>query len=149
LTYDFQAIVLDTVMGKRNPELGGSSELVTIIGLNHYLDDAIPPFHILLEETQQRWPDKPLWVTETSGPPRRFKQVEWFWWILEELLLAQLNGINVPVLTWAPVFSMFDWVDDTMQLLHGVWKMDEQYNRVPNGFMPEAIQMARKRGYLK
>ena len=149
LTYDYQAIVLDTVMGKRNPELGGSSELVTIIGLNHYLDDAIPPFHILLEETRQRWPDKPLWVTETSGPPRRFKQVEWFWWILEELLLAQLNGIDVPVLTWAPVFSMFDWVDDTMQLLHGVWKMDEHYNRVPNGFMPEAIKMARERGYLK
>jgi len=148
-TADYQAQVLDTVMGKRHPELGGSSELVTIIGLNHYLDDSIPPFHMLLEETRDRWPDKPFWVTETSGPPQRFKQVEWFWWVLDELLLAQLNGIDVRVLTWAPVFSMFHWRDDERQLLHGIWKMDKEYNRVPNGFILEAIHMARARGYLK
>ena len=149
LTYDHQALVLDTVMGKLHPELGGSDELVTIIGLNHYLDDSVPPFHILLEETKQRWPNKPLWLTETSGPPHRYKQVEWFWWILEELLIAQMNGVDVPVLTWAPAFSMFDWINDTKQLHHGIWKLDDQHNRVPNGFMLEAIQMARARGYLK
>ena len=45
--------------------------------------------------------------------------------------------------------SMFDWIDETMQHPHGIWKMDEHYNRVPNGFMPEAIKLARERGYLK
>jgi hypothetical protein len=149
LTYDKQAEVIDTVMGKLNPELGGSPELVTIIGLNHYNDDEIPPFHILLEETVARWPDKPLWLTETSGPPHRFRQVEWFWWVIDEMLLAQLNGIDVPVLTWAPAMSMFDWIDETMQHPHGIWVMDKDYNRVPNGFMPEAIALARQRGYLK
>lgn len=147
--YDQQALVWDIVTGKQNPELGGRDELVTIIGMNHYLDSSIPPFHILLEQTRERWPDKPLWITETSGPPNRFKQVEWFWWILAELQLAQLRGIDVPVLTWAPIFSMFHWLDDTRQLHHGVWIMDEDYNRIPNGYMLEAVALARERGYLK
>jgi hypothetical protein len=145
---DDQAAVLDTVLGLRDPELGGSSELVTIIGLNHYRDSTLPPFHRLLIDAQKRWPTKQLWVTETSGPPTGWQQAEWFWWMLAETRLAALSGVNVPVFTWAPAISMYDWVDETLQLHNGIWIIDEDGKRLPNGKIMQAIQLARAYGYL-
>lgn len=148
LAEDDQAAVLDTVLGLRNPELGGCSELVTIIGLNHYRDSTLPPFHRLLINAQKRWPTKQLWVTETSGPPTGWKQAEWFWWMLAETRLAAISGVNVPVFTWAPAISMYDWVDETLQLHNGIWIIDEDGKRLPNGKVVQAIELARRYGYL-
>lgn len=146
---DDQAAVLDTVMGLRDPELGGAPELVSIIGLNHYRDSTLPPFHRLILNARDRWPDKHLWFTETSGPPTGL-QTEWFWWMLAETRLANMQGAGIDVFTWAPILSMYDWEDETLQLLNGVWKTDEATGRrVPNGLMPEAIQLARELGYLR
>ncbi|HSJ86523.1 MAG TPA: beta-galactosidase, partial [Anaerolineales bacterium] len=111
---DDQAAVLDIVMGRCDPELGGCSDLVTIIGLNHYRDSTLPPFHQLLLNAQKRWPSKSLWVTETSGPPTGWQQAEWFWWMLAETRLAVLGGANIDVFTWAPAISMYDWVEETL-----------------------------------
>lgn len=143
-----QAAVLDTVMGLRDPELGGSPELVTIVGLNHYRDSTLPPFHRLLMNAQKRWPTKQLWVTETSGPPTGWQQAEWFWWMLAETRLAALSGVNVPVFTWAPAISMYDWVDETLQLQNGIWLLDKDGKRLPNGKIVQAIELARQYGYL-
>ena len=143
-----QAAVLDTVLGLRDPELGGCSDLVTIIGLNHYRDSTLPPFHRLLMNAQKRWPTKQLWVTETSGPPTGWQQAEWFWWMLAETRLAAMSGVNVPVFTWAPVISMYDWVDETLQLHNGIWIIDEEGQRLPNGKILQAIELARQYGYL-
>lgn len=145
---DDQAAVLDTVLGLRDPELGGCSELVTIIGLNHYRDSTLPPFHRLLMNAQKRWPTKQLWVTETSGPPTGWQQAEWFWWMLAETRLAAMSGVNVPVFTWAPVISMYDWVDETQQLHNGIWIIDENGQRLSNGKILQAIDLARQYGYL-
>jgi hypothetical protein len=143
-----QAAVLDTVLGLRDPELGGCDELVTIIGLNHYRDSTLPPFHRLLMNAQKRWPTKQLWITETSGPPTGWKQAEWFWWMLAEARLAAMSGINIPVFTWAPAISMYDWVDEKVQLHNGIWIIDENGQRLPNGKMLEAIELARQYGYI-
>ena len=145
---DDQAAVLDMVLGLRDPDLGGCSDLVTIIGLNHYRDSTLPPFHRLLINAQKRWPTKQLWVTETSGPPTGWQQAEWFWWMLAETRLAALSGVNVPVFTWAPAISMYDWVDETQQLHNGIWIIDEDGKRLPNGKIVQAIQLAREYGYL-
>jgi hypothetical protein len=146
---DKQAAIIDTVLGLRDPELGGSDQLVTMIGLNHYRDSTLPPFHKLIVNAQKRWPNKELWITETSGPPRGWKQSEWLWWMLAETRLAMLEGVHIPVFTWAPVISMYDWVDETVQLHNGVWAIDERDgSRVPNGNMLEAIALARSYGYL-
>ena len=93
ISEDHQAAVLDTVLGLRDPELGGCDDLVSIIGLNHYRDSTLPPFHRLLIHAQKRWPAKRLWITETSGPPKGWQQAEWFWWMLAEARLAAMSGI--------------------------------------------------------
>ena len=145
---DDQAAVLDMVLGLRDPELGGCSDLVTIIGLNHYRDSTLPPFHRLLINAQKHWPSKQLWVTETSGPPTGWQQAEWFWWMLAETRLAAMSGVNIPVFTWAPVISMYDWVDETLQLHNGIWIIDENGRRLPNGKIVQAIDLARQYGYI-
>lgn len=145
---DAQAAVLDTVLGLREPELGGCNDLVTIIGLNHYRDSTLPPFHRLLVNAQQRWPTKPLWVTETSGPPTGWQQAEWFWWMLAETRLARMSGASIDVFTWAPAISMYDWVDETLQLENGIWVIGENGQRLPNGKMLDAIALARQYGYI-
>lgn len=145
---DEQAAILDTVMGLRHPELGGSSELVSVIGLNHYRDSTLPPFHKLIIRAHERWQDKPLWITETSGPPRGWQQTEWFWWMLAECRLAQMSGVELPVFTWAPAISMYDWVHEHRQLHNGIWKIAPDGTRVPNALMPEAIALARSYGYI-
>jgi hypothetical protein len=145
---DDQAAVLDTVLGLRDPELGGCTDLVTIIGLNHYRDSTLPPFHRLLMNAQKRWPTKQLWVTETSGPPTGWQQTEWFWWMLAETRLAAMAGANIAVFTWAPAISMYDWVDEDQQLHNGIWIIDENGQRIPNGKMLQAIELARQYGYI-
>ena len=145
---DEQAAVLDMVLGLRDPELGGCPELVTIIGLNHYRDSTLPPFHRLLLNAQKRWPTKQIWVTETSGPPTGWQQAEWFWWMLAETRLAALSGVDIPVFTWAPAISMYDWVDESRQLHNGIWVIDDHGGRQPNGKMLQAIELARQYGYI-
>jgi hypothetical protein len=145
---DSQAAVLDTVLGLRDPQLGGCNELVTVVGLNHYRDSTLPPFHRLLMNARKRWPTKELWVTETSGPPKGWQQTEWFWWMLAETRLANMSGANVTVFTWAPAISMYDWVNEKQQLHNGIWVIDKNGQRIPNGNMLEAIDLARQYEYI-
>ncbi len=146
---DEQAAILDMVMGLRSPELGGTTELVSVVGLNHYRDSTLPPLHRLFHNARQRWADKPLWFTETSGPPEGWQQNEWFWWMLAETRLANLSGVDIPVFTWAPAISMYDWEDETKHLPNGIWKLTSDGTRIPNDNMIEAIKLAREYGYLK
>ncbi|MCA0458126.1 MAG: glycoside hydrolase family 5 protein [Chloroflexi bacterium] len=146
---DHQAAVIDTVLGLRDADLGGSSDLIDIIGLNHYRDSTLPPLHKLFLNAKTRWPDKPLWFTETSGPPVGWQQTEWFWWMLAETRLANNEGADISAFTWAPAISMYDWVDETLHLANGIWILEADGKRVPNGKMPEAIALARSYGYIK
>jgi hypothetical protein len=145
---DTQAAVLDTVMGLRDADLGGTPELVTVVGLNHYRDSTIPPFHQRLLDAKKRWTEKPLWFTETSGPPTGWQQTEWFWWMLAETRLANLAGAKIPVFTWAPAISMYDWFDEKKHLKNGIWVIEQDGRRTPNSKMLEAIDLARQYGYL-
>ncbi len=145
---DQQAAVIDAVLGRREPDLGGADALISIIGLNHYRDSTLPPLHKLLLNAQARWPDKPLWLTETSGPPVGWQQEEWFWWMLAETRLANLQGAAVDAFTWAPAMSMYDWVDETLPLPNGIWRLGEHDERIPNGNMLQAIALARDYGYI-
>ncbi len=146
---DAQAAIIDTVIGRRDPELGGNPRYATVIGLNHYRDSTLPPLHQLLLNARKRWQDFPLWLTETSGPPRGWQQTEWFWWMLAEVRIANAEGANIPVFTWAPTISMYDWVDENKHLANGIWVIGKNGERKPNGKMLEALALARKLGYLR
>jgi hypothetical protein len=147
-TEDQHAMTFDTVLGRRFPELGGSEDLIDVIGLNHYRDTTIPPFHKLLLNARKRYPTKAIWLAETSGPPEGWQQTEWFWWMLAETRLANFEGANIDVFTWAPIISMYDWFEPERQLANGAWIIGENGERIPNGKMPEAINLARSYGYL-
>lgn len=149
ITEDHQAALLDMVMGLREPELGGTSELVSVVGLNHYRDSTLPPLHRLFLNARNRWPDKPIWFTETSGPPEGWQQSEWFWWMLAETRLANMQGADIPVFTWAPALSMYDWEDETKHLPNGIYRIEPDGSRVPNDFMLQAIELAREYGYIR
>jgi hypothetical protein len=69
--------------------------------------------------------------------------------MLAETRLANLAGADAPVFTWAPTISMYDWVDETRQLANGIWVVNEDGSRSPNGTIVEAIALAREYGYLK
>lgn len=145
---DHQAAVIDTVLGLRDPHLGGQDDLINVIGLNHYRDSTLPPFHRLIMNARRRWPNKELWLTETSGPPRGWDQAEWFWWMMAETRLANMEGAGVSAFTWAPIISMYDWVDERIQLHNGFWKIGANGERIPNGHALEALALAREYGYL-
>ena len=102
-----------------------------------------------LLRARQHWSDKPLWLTETSGPPKGWRQSEWFWWMMAEVNLARLLGVDIPVFTWAPVISMFDWVHETRPIRNGVWKLTPEGDRIPNDYMLLALQLAREYGYIR
>jgi hypothetical protein len=145
---DNQAAVIDTVMGLRDPQLGGEDRLVSVIGLNHYRDSTLPPFHRLILNAARRWAHKPLWITETSGPPIGWQQAEWFWWMMSETRLANIAGAHTAVFTWAPAISMYDWIDERVQLHNGIWIIGDDGARIPNGRMIDAIALAREYAYL-
>ncbi|MBX3062705.1 MAG: beta-galactosidase [Anaerolineae bacterium] len=145
---DKQAAVIDTVLGRRDSELGGRSALITAIGLNHYRDSTLPPFHILIQNAFRRWSDKPIWFTETSGPPIGWQQCEWFWWMLAEVRLAAYQGAPMPVFTWAPAISMYDWVQEERQLHNGIWRIGDQGERLADERMIASINLARQYGYI-
>jgi hypothetical protein len=44
---------------------------------------------------------------------------------------------------------MYDWVDETCHLANGIWMIESDGRRVPNGKMIDAIQLARSYGYLR
>ena len=68
--------------------------------------------------------------------------------MLAETRLGALNGANVSVFTWAPAISMYDWIDEKQQLQNGIWIIDDNGQRLPNGKVLQAIELARQYGYL-
>ena len=66
----------------------------------------------------------------------------------EGVPLASLSGVDVPVFTWAPAISMYDWVREERQLHNGIWFIDPDGTRSPNELMIESIKLAREYGYL-
>ena len=43
---------------------------------------------------------------------------------------------------------MYDWVDEEQQLHNGIWIIDKNGKRLPNGKILQAIDLARQYGYL-
>ncbi len=119
---------LDMLLGRLYPELGGSPELVDLIGLNSYpanqwihhseherrrtLEPADPefiPLRQLLTEVWRRY-ELPVVLSETGteGSARS----AWLRWVAYEALAARAAGVQLQGICLYPVLDHPGWVDD-------------------------------------
>jgi beta-glucosidase/6-phospho-beta-glucosidase/beta-galactosidase len=148
----------EMIAGRRAPELGGSEDILDILGVNYYhsnqwqygngrlrwednpRDSRWIPFDRCLETVWQRY-RRPLFVSETShfGAGRAK-------WILEiggKVHDALCRGIPVQGLCVYPIFDRYDWEDKTHWHNSGLWDLVQTphgLERVINAEYGEAFQ---------
>jgi beta-glucosidase/6-phospho-beta-glucosidase/beta-galactosidase len=123
-SYDDAYLAWDVIAGLKCPELGGSPEILDIIGLNNYSfgqmefrekgphaalepgDDRICPLCDLIEESWLRY-RRPCIVAETSG--LNGGRPDWLNDIVVEGLAAVRRGVDLHGLCLFPAVDMPDW----------------------------------------
>lgn len=146
----------DMLMGLRSPELGGSPDLMDIIGLNYYFHNQwfhsnrrkVPPGHRLyrplseiLEEFYLRY-DKPLMISETGIEDD--ERPDWFRYICEQTTRARSLPVPVYGLCLYPIVNHPGWADDR-HCHNGLWDYaDDSGQR--EIFEPLALEIAEQSG---
>jgi beta-glucosidase/6-phospho-beta-glucosidase/beta-galactosidase len=130
-TYVDTFLAWDMLCGKAHPELGGSPEILDIVGVNNYSfgqmeyrgqgphealppgDDRIKPLCDLLHLVWQRY-GRPMIIAETSGMGKG--RAAWLNDVMEESLAAVTQGVDLHGICLFPAVDMPDW--HTGQWLH-------------------------------
>ncbi|MFD1803101.1 beta-glucosidase [Mixta tenebrionis] len=113
----------DMLCGRTCPELGGSAEMLDIIGLNYYPDNqwlsngapltatqpAWRPLHLLLEEVWQRY-QRPMLLAETGAEGDA--RASWLNVVVDEVQLALERGVGMEGVSLYPVVEYPAWADD-------------------------------------
>ena len=126
--------------GKESPELGGSPEILDIVGANNYSfgqmeyrengphqalepgDDRIVSLCDLLREVWERY-HRPMIIGETSGLGHG--RAAWLKDVMEEALAAVDSGIDLHGICLFPAVDMQDW--HTGEWLHnGICDLNEK-----------------------
>lgn len=123
-TYEDTFLAWDIISGKAYPELGGSPEILDIVGANHYSfgqmeyresgphqalepdDDRIKPLCELMGWVWERY-RRPMIIGETSG--LEAGRDEWLRDIMEEALAAVNLGMDLHGICLFPAVDMPDW----------------------------------------
>lgn len=123
-TYVDTFLVWDILCGKEHPELGGSPEILDIVGANNYSfgqmeyrehgphqalepeDDRIKPLCDLLRLVWDRY-GRPMVIGETSGMGGG--RAAWLKDVMEESLAAVNEGIDLHGICLFPAVDMPDW----------------------------------------
>jgi beta-glucosidase/6-phospho-beta-glucosidase/beta-galactosidase len=114
---------LDMLLGRRNPELGGSPDLVDLVGLNFYSDNqwyhggttipmghhAYRPLGDLLADVHHRY-GKPMFLAETGAEGR--SRPYWLHYVAEEVCHALRQGLPIRGLCLYPILDYPGWVDE-------------------------------------
>lgn len=123
-TYVDTFVAWDIIAGKRNPELGGSPDVLDVVGVNCYSfgqmeyreqgahaplprdDDRIVPLCSLLKYAYERY-RRPMIIGETSG----LEEGRHFWLrdTVQEALAAVDAGIDLHGVCLFPAVDMKDW----------------------------------------
>lgn len=136
-SYQFQA--LDMILGRICPELGGSSDLIDIAGLNFYYDNQMylygnrvqwehpqdpiwRPLSFMLQEVKYRYPLLPLYISETShlGEGR----AAWLVDLDGECKKAREMGVELLGICLYPAIDRPDWDDQTTFHNSGIWDLN-------------------------
>lgn len=121
--HEAQFEVWDWISGRSLPELGGSEELLDIIGLTWYPDhqwfhngDPLEPhhpdyrpLHLLLRDIATRY-QRPLLLAETGA--EAIKCAEWLNRVCEEVRAALDMGVAVEGISLYPLVDYPSWDDD-------------------------------------
>ncbi len=113
----------DMIAGRRNPELGGSPDLLEIIGVNYYWNNQwihqgqhTPPGHLqhralhtMLYELWQRY-QRPILITETGAEANA--ALGWLAYVSAEVRQAQRMGAPILGICLYPVMDYPGWDDD-------------------------------------
>ncbi|QMU30222.1 family 1 glycosylhydrolase [Adhaeribacter radiodurans] len=123
-TYVDTFLAWDIVYGKEHPELGGSPEILDIVGANNYSfgqmeyrehgphqalppdDDRIKPLCDLLRLVWERY-QRPMIIGETSG--LKEGRAAWLKDVMEESLAAVDAGMDLHGICLFPAVDMPDW----------------------------------------
>ena len=123
-TYVDTFLAWDVLCGKKHPELGGSSEILDIVGANNYSfgqmeyrehgphkalapdDDRIKPLCDLMNTVWQRY-HRPMIIGETSGMNEG--REDWLRDVMDESLAAVEEGIDLHGVCLFPAVDMQDW----------------------------------------
>ena len=124
-SYDDAYIAWDAISGLRHPELGGSPEIIDILGFNNYSfgqmeysgpgkpnkplepgDDRIRPVCDLLEEAWAKY-QRPCIIAETSG--LHGGRPDWLNDMMCEALAAVRRGVDLHGICLFPAIDMTDW----------------------------------------
>jgi beta-glucosidase/6-phospho-beta-glucosidase/beta-galactosidase len=123
-TYVDTFVAWDILYGKEHPELGGSPEILDIVGANNYSfgqmeyrengphqalspdDDRIKPLCDLLHLVWERY-KRPMIIGETSGMNEG--REDWLRDVMEESLAAVEAGIDLHGICLFPAVDMPDW----------------------------------------
>lgn len=123
---------IDMLIGRREPELGGSRELLDVIGINYYPHNQwlypsrqfIPhespdykPFSELLRECYERY-GKPLLIAETGTEDE--SRTGWFRYVCGEVRAAMMHGVPIPGICHYPIVNHPGW-DDDRHCRNGLW----------------------------
>ncbi|MEA1015623.1 hypothetical protein [Sphingosinicella sp. LY1275] len=124
-SYEDAYIAWDTISGLKHPELGGSPEIIDILGFNNYSfgqmeygggggpnrplepgDDRIRPLCDLIEEAWAKY-RRPCIIAETSGI--HGGRPDWLNDVVCEALAAVNRGVDLHGICLFPAVDMTDW----------------------------------------
>lgn len=134
----FEAI--DLMLGKTEPELGGSNSMIDVIGVNYYWNNQwrhpsgrrvklgnpdYKPLRQVLKEFYERY-RKPIFVAETGieDEQRPF----WFRYICEEVYAAIEMDVPVLGICLYPIVNHPGW-DDNRHCYNGLWDYADEFGR--------------------
>jgi beta-glucosidase/6-phospho-beta-glucosidase/beta-galactosidase len=148
-TYVDTFVAWDILAGRRNPEFGGSPEILDIVGVNCYSfgqmefraggphlalaprDERIVPLEHLLAHAWERY-GRPIIIAETSGLGDG--RAAWLKDVMEECLAAVARGVDLHGVCLFPAVDMPNW--HTGAWLHNgicdLVERDGALQRVPN-----------------
>jgi beta-glucosidase/6-phospho-beta-glucosidase/beta-galactosidase len=121
----------DMLLGTLQPELGGSSETIDVLGINYYDcnqwwnfgstirlgDSGYRPFHLILKEVFDRY-RLPLLISETGTEDDA--RPDWFSYVAQEVRRAVHMGVPVEGICLYPILNHPGW-DDDRHCYNGLW----------------------------
>ncbi|CAN5186177.1 hypothetical protein BH20ACI2_BH20ACI2_22880 [soil metagenome] len=123
---------LDMLTGTLRPDLGGTPDLIDVIGVNYYPhnqwyypdremlpfeDPNYRPFREIIAEVYERF-DKPIMITETGTENER--RHGWFRHVAAECRAASERGVDLRGICLYPILNHPGWVDDR-HCHNGLW----------------------------